>query len=71
MIRQDNCRYCDEKYQTDEDRIILENDYFIANLDGHSVSKGHIKIVSRNHRDSLEDLTFNEAVAYRDPSEFT
>ncbi len=60
-----DCKYCKQQYQISS-RIVLENKYFIANFDNHPVSPGHMKIVSKEHRECLDHLTDAEIIALRD-----
>lgn len=57
-----NCRYCDSVYQS-SDRIVLQNEFWVANFDRHPVNPGHMKLICRQHRVCLSELSEKEAGA--------
>lgn len=54
------CKYCKQDYQT-SNRNVLNDKSFFANFDNHPVSPGHMKIISKRHINSLDQLTEQEA----------
>ena len=56
-----SCVFCDEFIPKKEK--IFENDLAIAYYDGFPVSKGHILIISKNHKETFFDLTKEEQYA--------
>ena len=56
-----SCVFCDEFMPKKEK--IFENDLAIAYYDGFPVSKGHILIISKNHKETFFDLTKEEQYA--------
>ncbi len=56
-----SCVFCDEFIPKKEK--IFENDLAIAYYDGFPVSKGHILIISKNHKETFFDLTQEEQYA--------
>ncbi|MFH0956028.1 MAG: HIT family protein [Candidatus Falkowbacteria bacterium] len=59
------CRYCSKQYQNSV-RVVLFNDYWFGVFDNHPVSLGRMKLVSKNHKISFEDLSDEEVIAFRD-----
>ena len=49
----DNCVFCNT---FDKDRIIYEDDNWIAVLDGYPVSKGHTLLISKQHYETYFNL---------------
>ena len=58
------CRFCDLKYQ--EERNVIDNEYFFANFDSYPVTEGHMKIIPKRHVDSFFDLSGDEVKAAYD-----
>jgi len=65
MALSKDCKYCDSQYQSSS-RVVLENKHWIGNFDNHPVSPGHIKLVCRKHRNSFEELSSEEIIAFLD-----
>lgn len=59
-----SCRYCKPQYQSSS-RIVLDNQYWIANYDKHPISPGHMKLISKRHRDSFDELTIKEIITFQ------
>lgn len=59
-----SCVFCDEFIPKKEK--IFENDLAIAYFDGFPVSKGHILIISKNHKETFFDLSKEEQYAIID-----
>ena len=59
-----SCVFCEEFIPKKEK--IFENDLAIAYYDGFPVSKGHILIISKNHKETFFDLTEEEQYAIID-----
>ena len=63
----DECKYCNEVKELKEGilkGIIAENSSFFARLDRHPVSKGHVLIISREHRANIFELPLGELMDY-------
>ncbi len=58
-----NCKYCSPMYQFSS-RIILSNKHWVANFDNHPKNPGHMKLISKKHRISLEELTDEELISF-------
>jgi len=63
MALSHKCKYCISAYQF-SDRVILRNDHWIGVYDKHPVSPGHMKLVSRRHRKSFDNLSIPEMIAF-------
>ena len=59
--KKNNCFFCNKDNFT-EKTIILENDLFYARWDDFPVSKGHLEIIPKKHKESFFDLN-NEEIA--------
>lgn len=49
----DTCIFC----QLPQEAIIMENTHCIAFFDQHPVSKGHLLVIPKNHKENYFDLT--------------
>ncbi len=61
------CEYCDEIKELKEgalEGIIAENNSFFARLDRNPVSKGHVLIISKEHRANIFELSIGEFMDY-------
>lgn len=52
----DNCVFCGIKKAINEDRIIYEDDNWIAILDNYPVSDGHTLLISKQHYETYFNL---------------
>jgi diadenosine tetraphosphate (Ap4A) HIT family hydrolase len=52
----DNCVFCGIKKAINEDRIIYEDDNWIAILDNYPVSDGHTILISKQHYETYFNL---------------
>ncbi len=50
------------------DRVLLENEHFIATPDIHPISEGHCLIISRRHARDFFELSAEEAFSLHDLS---
>lgn len=63
VLSSSDCKYCNPEYQS-SDRIVLENEHWIGNFDNHPVNPGHMKLVCKKHRNSFDELSDEEVVAF-------
>ncbi len=63
MPSKDDCIFCKIISGAIPARIIAENDHCIAILDAFPAAKGHTLVLTREHRESLHDITPTELAA--------
>lgn len=56
MTNMEDCPFC----RIPKDKVIAEDDYFIAIKDEYPVSAGHALIISKRHITDMFELTHNE-----------